>query len=129
MRAKAGQAMIPTVALVVGHQESSKGAVSVGKVSEWDYNMKICDLVAGILAAKKLVLPCVLHPDVPHYGKAPVINKAGVSIAIEFHFNSSDNATAHGSEVLYYSKSIASKRLAQTLLDSIAFTCNTTNRE
>ena len=93
------------VAIVVGHQESNQGAVTVSGLSEWSYNLPVANALSAILTSENKDLgisSVVMHPDVPHYQKPKLVNAEAPDLCIELHFNSADSAQATGTEVLFW---------------------------
>ena len=112
------------VAICVGHsREGDTGAVSCGGINEWTYNKKVAEY---------------LKSDLQEYGiNSFVVDKYGgtygsytsainwltkhlkeqkASIAVELHFNASDNSKANGMEMLYWNTSRIGLSLAEYLL-------------
>lgn len=99
-------------AIVVGHgYGSDKGAVSQdGKVTEYDWNKELGEMIVKELPHSQLVFR-----DVP-YSKLPAkINALGVDYAVELHLNSFHNPTATGVEMLYWHTSPKGKQLAEVV--------------
>ncbi len=115
--------MNTTIALCIGHSRKINGkrdggAVSVGNVAEWDYNLDLAGRIAGILAESNYHLVPIIS-DYPGngYGSAQRwlathLKEIGATLAVELHFNSSDNPTATGHEWLYWGTSERSRQLA-----------------
>jgi N-acetylmuramoyl-L-alanine amidase len=111
-------------AICVGHSRRIKGtpeggAVSVGGVSEWEYNRDIAARVQAIL--KRYVLPSVIVDDYQGRGYdaaqrwlAGHLKALNVIAAVELHFNSAD-PLANGHEHLHHPHSRHGKRLADDL--------------
>lgn len=103
------------IAVVVGHTPDAPGAVSVGGVSEYDYN----NAVAGILAPKLKALGhevAVVHRGRPndYRGLPAKVNKVRPDLVLSLHFNAF-GSKARGSEMLYCKGSAAGERLARAL--------------
>ena len=107
----------PRCALVVGHRESSQGAVSVGGVSEWEFNRLMAESIATAVSDVDIVV--VYRDDRgdgEDYNRLPgKINALNPDFVVSMHFNSVD-FVATGSEVLHYPGSTDGRRLAQLLL-------------
>lgn len=113
------------VALCVGHSRKINGhpeggAVSVGGVSEWTYNCELAAMVQVLLAKGRVNSRVYSEYEGGWYGTAQrwlasVLRLDHVTLAVEFHFNSSDNPTANGHEWLYWGTSVRGKILAQSL--------------
>jgi len=109
------------VGICIGHSRNGdNGAVSVGGVSEWTYNVKVGELLASKLASSPV--DCILITDYAggSYGSAmnDVANKlaqAGTDLAIELHFNSAGQDAA-GFEYLYWHTSQNGSRMAGELI-------------
>lgn len=110
----------PLVALCVGHSRSGdNGAVSVGGVSEWDFNFEVANLTAGELRRHGLRARVVSQYDGSSYGQAMTwlaahLRGIDADLAIELHFNAASES-AQGFEYLYYHTSTRGKALAESL--------------
>jgi N-acetylmuramoyl-L-alanine amidase len=101
------------VALVVGHNQKSKGAYNKDKnIYEYDLNKYEATEVYNRLEAEGI--ECVIvHRDT--YRELPNdINRHNPDFIVSFHHNSY-NATATGTETLYYHTSQKGKELAEVL--------------
>jgi N-acetylmuramoyl-L-alanine amidase len=115
----------PLIALCVGHSRRINGhpeggAVSVGGVSEWTYNCELAEMVRELLAASRVNARIYSNYEGGWYGTAQrwlasVLRLDAATLAVEFHFNSSDNPAATGHEWLYWTTSKNGKRLAECL--------------
>lgn len=119
------QVVVPNgrkIALCVGHsREGDKGAYSVGNKSEWDFNSILARDLSDDLQLKGY------SPIVVDFYKggsytaamnwlASFLKSEGVEMAIEFHFNSSDDESSNGFEYLYWHNSSNGKAMAQSFL-------------
>lgn len=108
------------IAVCVGHsRDRDKGAVSVGGVSEWDFNSHVAMLTANELGKRGHDAIVVSHYEGRGYSAAmdwlgEHLKGHGVTLAIELHFNSASSSAA-GFEYLYWHKSTNGKRLAESL--------------
>jgi len=117
--------MLNTIFLSAGHYPDSDGYVnSLRKLSEHSQASRI---VQHIMEAR--VLPTIVKvPSANLNTKVNFINHKACpgDIAIELHFNASENVTANGTETLYYTNSVQGKILAQviqlTLMQYLPFT-------
>ena len=97
-----------TVALVVGHTENKKGATNKSFcLCEYDINNKLAKDIKKILGAKvEIVYRLNGYKNLPSD-----INKLNPKFILSLHSNAF-NTEARGSEILYYHKSVVSKKLA-----------------
>lgn len=109
------------VAICVGHSRSGDdGAVSVDGVDEWDFNVEIANGLYAVLKSQGHQ-PHVLNVYSGNtYSEAMAdaarrVRAVKADVAIELHFNSSDNEKANGHEWLYWNSSAKSKTLAHWL--------------
>jgi len=100
-------------ALIIGHKESSPGAVSPSGESEFAYN-------SGLAAEiKKLTKTEVVIVHRRTYKELPAdVNQINPDFAISLHCNAF-NKKASGSETLFYNGSSKGKALAQKLQTAI----------
>jgi N-acetylmuramoyl-L-alanine amidase len=99
-------------AIIVGHSKVDGGAISVGGVSEFEYNDDLAKMIASNVD-KRLETQIVYRTMA--YSKLPIhVNHTGVDFAIELHFNSA-SPEASGAECLYWATSDKSHFLAMTL--------------
>jgi N-acetylmuramoyl-L-alanine amidase len=108
------------IAICVGHSRGDGGAVSVGGVSEWNYNRKLGGLIYRDLLDRGFDAMLVDRYAQTGYGRAmealaASLNSQCVELAVELHFNSSDAASATGHEWLYWHTSVPGRALAQCL--------------
>nr|DAY42653.1 MAG TPA: Cell wall hydrolase autolysin [Caudoviricetes sp.] len=106
------------VALVIGHNQRSKGAYSQIVGSEYDYWKRIAEKIKGEIpefvdvyerkANKAYILEMneVLNE----------LNKINYKFCIELHFNSAENTQANGCECLVYYKNNEAKELATNFM-------------
>lgn len=107
-----------SVAISIGHRKSSQGArmVTTGE-TEWSFNTRLAYLIQSILTANHVPSIVFYRPDhrAGIYTLCDAINEAGHDLAVELHFNSFSNQTAHGSEVLYHYMSSRGNHLASVI--------------
>lgn len=118
----------PLCCLVVGHRPGAGGAVSVGGVSEYDFNAA---LARDIAAATFGVEVRIVHrdDDAGGYNRLPgQINAIEPDFVVSMHFNSFSDPDASGSEVLHWPGSSGGYRLAQTLLTEFVEALGLPNR-
>lgn len=108
------------VAICVGHSRiGDRGAVSVGKVSEWVYNSEVAEALRLRLEDSGVDVD-VISAYPRHTYRAAMkwladrMQGKGYDCVLELHFNSSGKA-ANGYEYLYLKTSTAGKRLAWCL--------------
>jgi N-acetylmuramoyl-L-alanine amidase len=119
----------PLIALCVGHSRfigarRDGGAVSVGGISEWDYNLPLAERIASRLSDFRVRSIIVSHYLGGGYSSAMRwlaghLREIGVAGAIELHFNSA-SPTARGHEWLYWASSPSSRLLAEELDNSMS---------
>jgi len=115
------------IAIAVGHSRSGdKGAISVGGMSEWDYNVKLAALVQDWIVGNSSGVSAKVISDYAGESYSSAMSDAadqikafGADVAVELHFNSA-SASAQGFEHLYWSTSQEGKRLASLLVDEQA---------
>jgi len=98
-----------TVALVIGHKPSSKGAYNYTyDTYEFDFNHNLAEAIVNKVTGVKLYYR-------NSYTKLPFeINADNPEFVVSMHCNAF-NRTATGTEVLYYHKSTKGKKLAEIL--------------
>lgn len=112
------------IAILTGHSRNGdKGAVSVGGVSEWEFNTRVGALTEMHLHNLGIECEHINWYGGSSYGAAVrwVANKLkseGFTHAIEQHFNSSDSPQSNGHEFLFFHSSKEGKRLARCLAES-----------
>tara|TARA_R110000772_G_scaffold5454_8_gene19551 strand:- start:9214 stop:9840 length:627 start_codon:yes stop_codon:yes gene_type:complete len=96
------------VALVIGHDESKRGAYGNLGISEWKFNRELVydELANGITNVEYQIF--LRNPTTKGYTNQMIelhkeIDAWGANYAIEFHFNGSSNEDVNGHEILYYS--------------------------
>lgn len=112
----------PRIAICVGHSRKIKGrfeggAVSVGGVSERDYNLVLAEMIAENLSARGAEVKIISEYEGGGYTSAmtwlaKVVGEWKADAAVELHFNAADSKSAKGHEWLYWGKSERSKQLA-----------------
>lgn len=115
---------LPRTAICIGHSrqingQPEGGAVSVGGIKEWDYNVALADLIGAHLTRNRLPWFIVDHYKGSGYTTAmrwlaEHLDERGAAVAIELHFNSAGE-TARGHEWLYWHRSRRSMALADSL--------------
>ena len=119
----------PKVAICVGHsRQGDKGAVSVGGVSEWEFNRDVAEYLFTELGKRGIdakIFQRYAGRDYPTSMRwlAAQIKDYGADCALELHFNSAA-PKASGFEVLCFDplSDILSTRLAKCVLDKTAKT-------
>lgn len=123
--------MSTIIGLCVGHSRKigtriEGGAVAVdGKTNEWAYNRTLARHIAAHLKSHRVASLTVDHYEGAGYGSAQRwlashLKAAGVTLALELHFNSA-SPTANGHEWLYWHSSTNGKRLASELNQNMCF--------
>lgn len=117
------------VAICVGHSRSSKGrieggAVSIGKESEWSYNRQLAEMIADELGKDPIDNVVISKYNEVGYTAAQrwlakALKDYRATVAIELHFNSSDDPKANGHEWLYWHSSKNAKDLAVSINDEM----------
>lgn len=114
-------------AILIGHTEDSKGAVSpFGVPAEFDFNSKVASFMEDICDV-------YTHESYkPGYTTmvkktAAKINKHKYKAILVLHYNSF-NLSSNGTEILYYATSVAGKKMASILSARIAIAFKTSNR-
>jgi N-acetylmuramoyl-L-alanine amidase len=112
-------------AICVGHSRKVNsrpegGAVSVGNVSEWTYNVELAKMIADHLTDAGIPSVIVQEYEGNGYSAAQRwlaarLRALGAIGAIEVHFNSSDGESANGQEMLYWHSSTKGRALADSL--------------
>lgn len=108
---------IKHVGICIGHSRiGDSGAASVGGVSEWNYNVRVADLLQKNLASCGLKATVIRHYPRRSYGEAMTwlskeLKRLKCDVAIELHFNSA-SSLATGHEYLHLENSVNGKRLA-----------------
>jgi N-acetylmuramoyl-L-alanine amidase len=113
-----------TIALCIGHSRKIKnrregGAVSVGQISEWEYNRTLAPIIAGDLQLYRIRSVIVDDYQGHGYGAAMRwlaghLRELGVDAAIELHFNAGP-PTARGHEWLHWHSSRRGRHLADCI--------------
>ena len=117
-----------TIALCVGHSRSRPdgrpegGAISTTGVSEWQYNIRLARRIA-IELHECHGLDAVIVDDYQgsSYGSAMrwlaghLRSLGNIRLAVELHFNASDNPAAGGHEWFYWHRSPRGRALAESL--------------
>ncbi len=109
------------VGVYVGHSRSDdNGAVSVGGISEHEWNTKVAHMLKGKLDDAGVDCYVVDRYDGSSYGSAMTWVSAdastqGATIAIELHFNAA-SSSAKGYEYLYWHSSKEGEKLANAFI-------------
>lgn len=115
-------------AIVVGHSQTSQGAVNpeTGK-TEWQFNNEIAQMVKDKLLPHPSIHPIIVYRN-HGYAKLPYeINELQPDAILSLHANAF-NRYASGCEVLYYHKSERGKKFAEIVLRNIHSVLFNTNR-
>ncbi len=118
------------IALIVGHDEKAQGAVTYNKITEYEYNTFICDIIKNVHAFKVshgIHKFLALHVFNRNHGWQSVINQLkanDISMSIELHLNSYTKS-ALGTETLCLENDLQSHDLATHLSYRIARLLNT----
>jgi len=117
--------MKPLVAICVGHSRIANGrteggAISISGECEWSYNRQLAEMIADELGHRAIDTVEVTRYEGEGYGAAQRwlaarLEAYGATLAIELHFNSSDNPESNGHEWLYWNTSRKGKLLADNL--------------
>ena len=121
--------MEPLVAICIGHSRSVNGrgeggAVSVGGESEWSYNRQLSEMIVDEIGKRAIDTVEIAKYNGTSYGSAQrwlaqALKDCNATIAIELHFNSSDDPKANGHEWLYWHNSTKGNVLAKSLNDKM----------
>ena len=102
------------VALIIGHNDRSRGAYSPILLSEFKYWKRIADKIKGVIP--EIIDVYERKPSkayVPEMNEVlKELNKNDYNFCLELHFNSSLNRNANGCECLVYWKNEKAKGLA-----------------
>ena len=110
----------PFIAICVGHsRRGDKGAQSVSKEQEWDYNKKVAQEYKTHLAKHNINSVIISTYDADGYTNAmrdltKNLNAFNVDFAVELHFNCADSPQAHGYEFLYWRNSKKGSKIASS---------------
>lgn len=112
----------PLVALCVGHSRlingrTEGGAISVAGVSEHVYNSGLARMIQSQLATRGIPSLIVDRYEGNGYTAAQRwlaahLKAKGATLAIELHWNASENDSATGHEWLFWQSSVKGKKLA-----------------
>jgi hypothetical protein len=121
--------MSQLVAICIGHSRSVNGhveggAVSIGNESEWSYNRQLGEIIVDELGKNKIDTVEISKYEGSGYGSAQRwlaqrLKDCKATVAIELHFNSSDDPKSNGHEWLYWNTSKSGKALAESLNDNM----------
>lgn len=109
------------IAICVGHSRpGDRGAVSVGGITEWEYNRLLAALMISRLRELDMPAMIVERYEGITYGRAmralgQYLRAHQVTLAVELHFNSFDDPESNGHEWLYWHNSGDGLRLATAL--------------
>lgn len=121
------------ICLLPGHAPSAPGTcLSCDKtMSEHRLAGLVLPAIADHLRAKGhtvvITERAAAGGSTPSYS-ALAANATGADIAVELHFNSSDNHAAHGAEWVYFGPSAVSRRVASLMLEEWCLLTGFTNR-
>jgi N-acetylmuramoyl-L-alanine amidase len=117
--------MSQLVAICTGHSRIVKGRIEGGAVSisgetEWSYNRQLGEMIADELGKSAIDTVEISRYNGTSYGSAQrwlakTLKDCNATIAVELHFNCSDDPKANGHEWLYWSSSKNGKSLADNL--------------
>lgn len=120
--------MKPLIALCIGHSRKINsrmdgGALSVDDTTEHAYNRDLAATVADILRSQGFRVNILTEYQGNGYTAAmrwlgSTLKADQTTIAVEFHFNSSENPKASGHEWLYWESSGNGERLARLFADA-----------
>lgn len=110
------------IALCIGHSrfingKRDGGAVSVGKINEWTYNLDLAKMISERLSGHEVIIVSAYQGSgytAAQRWLAAYLKDQKVGAAVELHFNSA-SPTARGHEWLYYHSSIKGLLLAKSL--------------
>lgn len=130
MRGKPAYLMQPHIAICIGHSRlvngrPEGGAVSHdGKSSEHTYNLPLAILIRQEIQKLGFRAIVISKYDGAGYGSAQrwlaaQLKAEGVSLAIELHFNSSDDPAGNGHEWLYWGTSTRGRNLADKINQAV----------
>ena len=106
------------VALIIGHNDRSRGAYSPILLSEFKYWKKIAEKIKGEIP--EIIDVYERKPNkayVPEMNEVlKELNKNDYNFCLELHFNSSLNRNANGCECLVYWKNEKAKKLATNFM-------------
>lgn len=108
------------ISLGPGHTLTGKGTGAVGFINESKENRVMFDLIKNYLEKDgHTVYNCTVDKDDNYLKKQVALaNKNKADVAVQIHFNSSDNPSANGAEVLYVSEK--GKVFAQRVQNKLA---------
>jgi len=121
------------VGICVGHSRpADSGALSVGGVNEWLFNVRLAALLKKYLQQKRISSIIYDEYEGSTYTSAMrwislQMAEDKVTVAIELHFNSA-TPSASGCEMLYYRDSKRGNRLASSLQREVLAEYNTKDR-
>lgn len=117
-----------TVALIVGHKVTSKGAVNEKTgLTEFGFNDVLAGIVADALIAQNTgVQPVIIYRDT-YEGLPSKVNATKADIAVSLHCNAF-NTKASGSEVLYFAGSENGQKLASLFQKEVVAALQTKDR-
>ena len=111
------------IGIFVGHsRRGDQGAVSIGGVSEFVFNLPVAENLRAELTARGIASEVVHWYGGNSYGAAmswvgKKCREAGFTAAIELHFNAA-SAQANGHEFLFFHTSAKAHRLAAAFAES-----------
>lgn len=121
----AGSQMIPCVVIDAGHGGFDRGA-NTRIVEEKEINLRCALLLQKQLQrlGYRVIMTRSIDEYIPLKKRAEIANQSRSQVLVSIHFNAAINASAHGVEVYYCSKTepwrmARSKSLAQSVLNKI----------
>ena len=119
------------IAICIGHSRRVHGRHEGGAISwddstsEWTYNKTLGERVFALLASAGVPAVVIADYEGESYGSAQRwlagrLRSLDADIAVELHFNSSDDPQANGQEMLYWHQSVRGRSLAQSISDEFA---------
>lgn len=116
-----------TIALIVGHKQSSPGAVNeINGISEFEFNNELAGMVAANLQQTPGFNPVIIYRDT-YSGLPAKVNATEADLAVSLHCNAF-NKDPHGSETLYYHSSLSGKALASCIQANVVKCLGTKDR-
>ncbi len=107
-------ATLPTVAVDAGHGGEKDGAPGICGLLEKDLTLVLAREVKELLNASgkaKAVLTRNSDTDLSLDERAKIANRAGATLFVSIHANSSTNPKIHGVETFFLSRRVTSRRL------------------
>jgi N-acetylmuramoyl-L-alanine amidase len=120
---------MPNLFVSVGHCQKYPGAC-YGKLIEYDLNLLLRKKLVDLFHISKLKVSFIEVPLGSLDEKVAFINSKAMKgdLALELHFNASNNLAANGFEVLYYPGSVEGLNFARVILGGFSDVLPFTNR-